>query len=65
MGVQDVNRVAPFEPSKAFKKLSTIGVTFGWDRWVVSAAMSLRRLESGIVSPAVGFLLGAGLAASK
>jgi len=31
--------------------------TFGWDRWVLSAAMSLRQLESGIVSPAVGFLL--------
>src|SRR5437667_6105103 len=31
--------------------------TFGWDRWVVSAAMLLRQLESGIVSPAVGFLL--------
>ena len=31
--------------------------TFGWDRWVVSAAMSLRQLESGIVSPVVGFLL--------
>jgi MFS family permease len=31
--------------------------TFGWDRWVVSAAMSLRQLEAGIVSPAVGFLL--------
>ena len=31
--------------------------TFGWDRWVVSAAMSLRQLESGILSPAVGFLL--------
>jgi len=31
--------------------------TFGWDRWVVSAAMSLRQLESGIISPAVGFLL--------
>jgi nitrate/nitrite transporter NarK len=31
--------------------------TFGWDRWVVSAAMSIRQLESGIVSPAVGFLL--------
>ena len=30
---------------------------FGWDRWVISAAMSLRQLESGIVSPAVGFLL--------
>ena len=30
---------------------------FGWDRWVVSAAMSLRQLESGILSPAVGFLL--------
>lgn len=30
---------------------------FGWDRWVVSAAMSLRQLESGIVSPAIGFLL--------
>jgi hypothetical protein len=27
--------------------------------------MSLRQWESGIVSPAVGFLLGAGLAASK
>jgi nitrate/nitrite transporter NarK len=31
--------------------------TFGWDRWVISAAMSLRQLEAGIVSPAVGFLL--------
>ena len=31
--------------------------TFGWDRWVISAAMSLRQLQSGIVSPAVGFLL--------
>jgi nitrate/nitrite transporter NarK len=31
--------------------------TFGWDRWVISAAMSLRQLESGVVSPAVGFLL--------
>jgi nitrate/nitrite transporter NarK len=31
--------------------------TFGWDRWVISAAMSLRQLESGIISPAVGFLL--------
>ena len=30
---------------------------FGWDRWVISAAMSVRQLESGIVSPAVGFLL--------
>ncbi|MGH7833422.1 MAG: MFS transporter, partial [Candidatus Binatia bacterium] len=31
--------------------------TFGWDRWVISAAMSLRQLESGMISPAVGFLL--------
>lgn len=31
--------------------------TFGWDRWVLSAAMSLRQLESGIVSPVIGFLL--------
>jgi nitrate/nitrite transporter NarK len=31
--------------------------TFGWDRWVISAAMSLRQLESGILSPVVGFLL--------
>jgi nitrate/nitrite transporter NarK len=31
--------------------------TFGWDRWVISAAMSLRQLESGILSPAIGFLL--------
>ncbi len=31
--------------------------TFGWDRWVLSAAMSVRQLESGIVSPIVGFLL--------
>ena len=30
---------------------------FGWNRSVISAAMSLRQLESGIVSPAVGFLL--------
>ncbi|HWP57876.1 MAG TPA: MFS transporter [Candidatus Acidoferrales bacterium] len=30
---------------------------FGWDRWVISAAMSLRQLEAGILSPAVGFLL--------
>ena len=31
--------------------------TFGWDRWVISAAMSLRQLQSSIVSPAVGILL--------
>ncbi|HEX2230404.1 MAG TPA: MFS transporter [Candidatus Binatia bacterium] len=31
--------------------------TFGWDRWVISAAMSLRQLESGILSPVVGLLL--------
>jgi MFS family permease len=31
--------------------------TFGWDRWVISAAMSLRQLESGILSPVIGFLL--------
>src|SRR5919108_5469830 len=31
--------------------------SFGWDRWVISAAMSLRQLESGILSPGVGFLL--------
>jgi len=31
--------------------------SFGWDRWVISAAMSLRQLESGILSPAIGFLL--------
>src|SRR5438445_13607513 len=31
--------------------------TFGWDSWALSAAMSLRPLESGIVSPAVGFRL--------
>jgi nitrate/nitrite transporter NarK len=31
--------------------------TFGWDRWVISAAMSLRQLEAGILSPIVGFLL--------
>jgi nitrate/nitrite transporter NarK len=30
---------------------------FGWDRWVISAALSLRQLESGIVSPAVGLLM--------
>jgi MFS family permease len=31
--------------------------TFGWDRWVISAAMSLRQLQSSIASPAVGLLL--------
>ena len=31
--------------------------TFGWDRWVISAAMSLRQLQSAVVSPAVGLLL--------
>lgn len=31
--------------------------TFGWDRWVISAAMSLRQLQSSIVSPTLGFLL--------
>src|SRR3970040_237498 len=31
--------------------------TFGWDRWGTSAAMPLRQLESGIVSPVIGFLL--------
>jgi MFS family permease len=30
---------------------------FGWNRTVISAAMSLRQLESGIASPLVGFLL--------
>ena len=31
--------------------------TFGWDRWVISSAMSLRQLQSGVVSPTIGFLL--------
>jgi len=31
--------------------------TFGWDRWVISAAMSLRQLQSSVASPAVGLLL--------
>ncbi len=31
--------------------------TFGWDRWVISAAMSLRQLQSSVVSPTVGILL--------
>lgn len=31
--------------------------TFGWDRWVISAAMSLRQLQSSIASPTVGLLL--------
>jgi len=31
--------------------------TFGWDRWVISSAMSLRQLQSGVVSPTVGLLL--------
>ena len=31
--------------------------TFGWDRWVISAAMSLRQLQSAVVSPTVGLLL--------
>jgi len=31
--------------------------TFGWDRWVISAAMSLRQLLSSILSPSVGLLL--------
>ena len=30
---------------------------FGWNRSVISGAMSLRQLESGIVSPLIGFLL--------
>ncbi len=30
---------------------------FGWNRSVISAAMSLRQLESGVVSPVVGFIL--------
>ena len=30
---------------------------FGWSRSVISGAMSLRQLESGIISPVVGFLL--------
>ncbi|MBL75859.1 MAG: hypothetical protein CL763_02915 [Chloroflexi bacterium] len=30
---------------------------FGWSRSVISGAMSLRQLESGIISPIVGFLL--------
>jgi len=31
--------------------------TFGWDRWVISSAMSLRQLQSGVVSPTIGLLL--------
>ena len=31
--------------------------TFGWDRWVISAAMSMRQLLSSIISPTVGLLL--------
>ena len=30
---------------------------FGWPRWVISAALGLRQLESGIVSPLIGFML--------
>lgn len=31
--------------------------TFGWDRWVISAAMSMRQLLSSVLSPGVGLLL--------
>jgi len=30
---------------------------FAWPRWVISAALSTRQLESGIVSPLIGFML--------
>ena len=30
---------------------------FGWNRSVISGAMSLRQLESGVISPLIGFLL--------
>lgn len=30
---------------------------FGWPRWVISAAFSMRQLESGIASPFIGFML--------
>jgi MFS family permease len=31
--------------------------TFGWPRWVISAAFSMRQLESGVASPVIGFML--------
>jgi MFS family permease len=31
--------------------------SFGWPRWVISAAFSMRQLESGIASPFIGFML--------
>jgi sugar phosphate permease len=31
--------------------------TFGWPRWVISAAFSMRQLESGVASPFIGFML--------
>ena len=31
--------------------------TFGWPRWVISAAFSMRQLESGLASPFIGFML--------
>ncbi len=34
-----------------------IETTFGWSRSVISAAASLRQAESGLVGPAVGFLV--------
>ena len=30
---------------------------FGWPRWVISTAFSMRQLESGVASPLVGFML--------
>ena len=30
---------------------------FGWPRWVISTALGMRQLESGVASPFVGFML--------
>ena len=46
---------AYFQGMSAFSV--SIEAHFGWSRSVVGGAMSLRQMESGIMSPMVGFLL--------
>lgn len=46
---------AYFQGLNAF--ILPIEAHFGWNRSVIGGAMSLRQLESGVISPLVGFLL--------
>ncbi len=53
--VNSILSAAYFQGLTAF--ILPIEAHFGWSRSVISGAMSLRQLESGFVSPLIGFLL--------